>query len=190
MARLCIVDNDHVHALDRLHQGVARDIDPEVHCIERHQFRVRHLFAHSALEIRLDVAKKDQPRILRGLGKFWLKVGKNIQLGIECMGHVKIVVVASKPPERLAVGDSLEVGGVDTVGVKDFLLSGAKISTNNAYDPNFSHLPKGVSTASNATEPTTRRDIGKIRVSGFGFRVSGFGFRVSGFGFRVSDLRS
>src|SRR5258706_13669130 len=54
----------------------------------------------------------------------------------------------------------------------------------------FSHLPKGVSTASNATEPTTRRDIGKIRGSGFGFRVSGFGFRVSGFWFRDYDLRS
>ncbi len=74
---------------------------------------------------------------------------------IERMRNVKIVVVTSKPPEGFAIGYAFEVRSVDEVIIKDLLFARAKVSSPSI----FSHLPKGVSTASKATEPTTSNDM-------------------------------
>ena len=74
-------------------------LDPKVHRVERDQFCVRHLLAHAALEIRLNVAEKQQSRIFRLVGDLWLEVGKDIQLGVERVSDVQVVVITTVPSE-------------------------------------------------------------------------------------------
>ena len=59
LARLGVVHEEQVHALQRLEQALALRGDPEVHRVARDEARRAHLVEHRALQVRVDVAEED-----------------------------------------------------------------------------------------------------------------------------------
>jgi hypothetical protein len=111
-------------------------LDPQVHRVERDEFRAGHLFAHAALEIRLDVAEKQESRLFRLFRNLRLKFGEHVQVGKESVRDVQVVLVFAAPPERLAVLDSFEIVSADAARFKH--VDVGEITANNADDAHVS----------------------------------------------------
>jgi hypothetical protein len=60
-----------------------------------------------------------------------LKIGEDVQVGVESLSDVQIVLVTTAPTKRLAVCDSFDVVRVDAATVKNVLLGEVA-----AYDGN------------------------------------------------------
>ncbi len=169
---------------DRAHQRLVRDVDPQVHRVQRHEARVLALLAHPALEVGLDVGQEQhvaRPRRLRQLG---LEVLEDVEVGLERVADVEVALVAAGPEERLAALDVLDVvdeprrgcAGRRTRSRRSRRRPGrpGRVSAKNddasekwtAEPPSSrSRLPASVSTASKAMEPTTVSDMGGKRVA-------------------------
>src|SRR5207302_10225672 len=76
LTRFGVIDDHKINDFDRLLQGIAGSINPMIHRIKSHQFGIRKLFAHTSLQIRLNIAKKYQSRFSRSVRKLRLKAGK------------------------------------------------------------------------------------------------------------------
>ena len=88
LSRFRIVYDYDVYSLNRAEQRLRCRFNPEIHGIQGHQLSVRDLFAHASLQVRLYITQKNQPRAFRRLRKFWLEIGKDIQLSIERVRNV------------------------------------------------------------------------------------------------------
>src|SRR6185436_18480976 len=93
-----------------------------------------HLFAHLALQLRLDVAEKDHPRALRLFGELRLEVCEDVELRVERVRSVEVEVVASAPEEGLALFDAFEVVRVDPALLEDPHLLRAEVAADDADD--------------------------------------------------------
>jgi hypothetical protein len=110
-------------------------LDPQIHRIERHEFRVGHLLSDTALQVGLNVAEEQQPRTFRVFRQFRLKVCEDVQVSVECLRDVQIVLVTTAPTKRLAVFDSLDVARVDSASLKNILLG--EVAAYNGNDTDF-----------------------------------------------------
>ena len=136
-----------------------------------------HLLADLFLQHRQDVREKEQLGAFRVIGKLRIERLEHVQLRVQRVGRVHVVIVAALPEERFAVGHDLDVVRVDRMTLENVPFFLAKIAADHAdrvhlcekarRQPKMrrrtakisSRLPKGVSRASNATEPTTVNDI-------------------------------
>ena len=109
-------------------------------------------------------------RRLRELG---LEVLEDVEVGLQRVADVDVALVAAGPEERLAAGDVLDVVGDHAAVVQDGVLGLAEVVADRADDARLGEerrgerevhggaaeqpvaLAGGVSTASNAMDPTT-----------------------------------
>ena len=104
LARLAVVERDHVDFLEQREQIGAPALDPEVHRVARDELRLAHLAQHLELQARIDVAEEDERRVAELLGDLRREVREHAELRLERLGRVEVVAVAAAPAERLALG--------------------------------------------------------------------------------------
>ena len=116
------------------HERVARDVDPQVHRVERDEARLRQLRAHVALQVGLDVRQEQHVAGARALGQLRLEALEHAQLRVERLARVQVPAVLAAPEERLAAGDALDVGDVDAALAHHVELGLAEVLADRADD--------------------------------------------------------
>ena len=84
---LLVVQDEEIETGDHLPEGVALDVDPEIHGVARHEGRLLDLIEHLHLQIRIDVGQKDELRPLEQSGQVGPKVLEDVQLRVQGLGH-------------------------------------------------------------------------------------------------------
>ena len=86
----------------------------------------------AALEIRLNVAEKQQSRLFRFSRDLGLKVCEDVQVRVERVGGVQVVIVTTSPAKRFAVFDALEIVRADAATLKHFAV--VEVAANHTDD--------------------------------------------------------
>ena len=131
---LAVVEDHAVDQADRAQQRLARDVDPQVHRVHRHEARLGALLADLALEVGLDVGEEDDVggRGLRRQRR--LEVLEDVEVGLERVADVDVALVAAGPEERLAAGDVLDVVGDHAARAQRAVLLLAEVVAHGADD--------------------------------------------------------
>ena len=87
-------------ALDRFAAELASD-----------EARARHLVQHVELEPRIDIGEKDEWRITELLGDLWAEPRENSEVGLEGLGGIQVMSVATAPAKGLSFS-TLEAGQI------------------------------------------------------------------------------
>jgi hypothetical protein len=133
LAQLGVVEDHAVALLDRAHERVPRDVDPQVHRVERHEARVWELAANLALQIGLDVGEKQDIARARALGELRREALEHPELRVERLARVQIPAVLALPEEGLAASDPLHVGHVDVASAHHLELLLAEVLAHRSH---------------------------------------------------------
>ena len=127
LLELAVVEDHAVDAVDGADQRLVRDVDPQVHRVQRNEARVGALLAHLALEVGLDVGEEEDVGGRGGVRQRRLEVLEDVEVGLQRVADVDVALVAPGPEERLAAGHVLDVVGDDATGVQRRVLRLAEV---------------------------------------------------------------
>ena len=112
LARLGVVDEQHIYLGQGFLELAKLARDPEVHGVAGHETRPLHLPKHLVLQDGVDVPEEHVARVLVGGGDLGLEELEDVEIGTNGVAGVEVVGVLPLPVESEAVRP-LEAGGVD-----------------------------------------------------------------------------
>src|SRR5438093_645321 len=100
LARLGVVDRDHVRLGEDPPERLLLALDPEVHRVERHEAGTGlHLAEDVELELGIDVGEEDKGRTPEPVAERGAEVGEHVELRVEGLRLVQVVAVLPRPAE-------------------------------------------------------------------------------------------
>ncbi len=136
---LGVVEDHAIDLGDRCDQRITRDVDPQVHRIQRDPARLLALPADVELQPRQDVREKEHVALLGGLGQLRVERLEDVQVGLERLARVHVLAVDALPEERLATLDVLDVVRDHAPAVQHGVLVLAEVVADR---PDDAHLMK------------------------------------------------
>ena len=111
--------------------------DPVVHCVAGHQAHVGHLFAHSALQDRIDVGQEKKLRVSVSRGNLRFKGRKDVQIGSVGLCLVQVIEIRTFPEEAFSRGP-FNALRIDIARTEDRLLIGAEVLADHGDNAHIS----------------------------------------------------
>src|SRR5437879_13916110 len=106
------MNHEHFDPLQEPKQGVARPLDPEIHCIAGDKPRPLDLLEDASLQVRVDVREKQHIRRLMAGRNMRAKSLEDVQLGIQGFRLIELIRIFPSPPEGLSLS-ALQTGQID-----------------------------------------------------------------------------
>jgi hypothetical protein len=123
--RLTVVDHKAVDALEKLHQICVRGLNPQLHRVGNYQSRAGKLFERFELRGGRGIGKESKLGVACVRGENRFEAAEHIEFDVERFAVVHVAFVAARPAKRLAAGDRLNSGNIDTAAEEEFgVLSG------------------------------------------------------------------
>ena len=132
LARLLVVEQQHVDALEQLHQLRALDVDPEVHRVAGDELRLLRLLEHAELQHRIDVGEEHVVGVGPAGGQLGAEVLKDVELGVERRARREVGRVDARPAERPAARHALEPRQVDAARLQQLRVRLGEVVADDA----------------------------------------------------------
>ena len=135
LAGLAVVHHQDVHAREEVEECRLLSLDPVVHRVAHHHFRLLHLREHADLELGVDVAEKEKLRRTKLLGELGLEVGEDAEPRLQRLPALQVVGVLPLPAKALS-RRVLDTRPVDAAGCQALQLGDRIVA---AYHPDHLH---------------------------------------------------
>ena len=130
-ARLAVIEDEHVHALEQIEERRLGDVDPEVHRVGDDELGFGHLVEHLELQFRRDVGEEQVVGVAVMGRKLRGESFKNIERDGAGLAGVHVPHVFARPAEGFA-GCALHAIEIDAAALQKIPMLGGKVFADDA----------------------------------------------------------